>query len=97
MENIWIALGLTLFAGLATGIGSALAFLADDLTFVFVNRHRRTSWRHALCLLCRIFEGLTLVTTMAIHWVIGLPRLLLWRACADRHHRCAHTACRKST
>jgi ZIP family zinc transporter len=28
MGNVWIALGLTLFAGLATGIGSALAFFA---------------------------------------------------------------------
>ena len=28
MENFWIAFGLTLFAGLATGVGSALAFFA---------------------------------------------------------------------
>jgi len=28
MRELWIAFGLTLFAGLATGIGSAIAFLA---------------------------------------------------------------------
>lgn len=28
MENVWIALGLTLLAGMATGIGSAIAFFA---------------------------------------------------------------------
>ena len=37
MENIWIALGLTLFAGLATGIGSALAFLAKRSDFRFLS------------------------------------------------------------
>ena len=37
MENIWIALGLTLFAGLATGIGSALAFLAKRTDFRFLS------------------------------------------------------------
>ncbi|HOR98862.1 MAG TPA: zinc transporter ZupT, partial [Kiritimatiellia bacterium] len=28
MRDVWIAFGLTLFAGLATGIGSMIAFLA---------------------------------------------------------------------
>jgi len=28
MDNVWIAFGLTIFAGMATGIGSALAFFA---------------------------------------------------------------------
>ena len=37
MENIWIALGLTLFAGLATGIGSAIAFLAKRTNFRFLS------------------------------------------------------------
>lgn len=30
-ENIWFALGLTLFAGLSTGIGSMLAFFSKNL------------------------------------------------------------------
>lgn len=37
MENVWIALGLTLFAGLATGIGSAIAFLAKRTNFRFLS------------------------------------------------------------
>ncbi|NMC42661.1 MAG: zinc transporter ZupT, partial [candidate division Zixibacteria bacterium] len=28
MDKLWIAFGLTLFAGMATGIGSAIAFTA---------------------------------------------------------------------
>jgi ZIP family zinc transporter len=28
MKDVWIALGLTVFAGMATGIGSAIAFMA---------------------------------------------------------------------
>lgn len=28
MENVWLALGLTLFAGMATAIGSCIAFFA---------------------------------------------------------------------
>ena len=27
MQNVWLAFGLTLFAGLATGIGSIIAFM----------------------------------------------------------------------
>ena len=37
MQNLWIALGLTLFAGLATGIGSALAFLAPRSNYRFLS------------------------------------------------------------
>ena len=37
MQNIWLALGLTLFAGLATGIGSALAFLAKRTDYRFLS------------------------------------------------------------
>jgi len=36
-EHIWWALGLTLFAGLATGIGSALAFLAKTTNRKFLS------------------------------------------------------------
>ena len=36
MENVWIALGLTLL-GLATGIGSAIAFLAKRTNFRFLS------------------------------------------------------------
>jgi ZIP family zinc transporter len=35
--NIWIALGLTVFAGMATGIGSAIAFLAKRTNYRFLS------------------------------------------------------------
>jgi ZIP family zinc transporter len=37
MENVWIALGLTLFAGMATGIGSAIAFFASRTNYRFLS------------------------------------------------------------
>lgn len=37
MNNIWIALGLTLFAGLATGIGSIVAFTAKRTNYRFLS------------------------------------------------------------
>jgi len=37
LTNFWIALGLTVFAGLATGIGSALAFLAKRTNYRFLS------------------------------------------------------------
>ncbi|MFW6303316.1 MAG: zinc transporter ZupT [Candidatus Sumerlaeota bacterium] len=37
MQNILIAFGLTLFAGLATGIGSALAFMAKRTNYRFLS------------------------------------------------------------
>lgn len=37
MSNLWVALGLTLFAGLATGIGSALAFFASRTNYRFLS------------------------------------------------------------
>jgi len=37
MDNIWIAAGLTLFAGLATGIGSAIAFFAKRTDYRFLS------------------------------------------------------------
>jgi len=37
MGNVWIALGLTLFAGLATGIGSGLAFYAKRTNYRFLS------------------------------------------------------------
>lgn len=37
MSDIWIALGLTLFAGLATGIGSAIAFFASRANYRFLS------------------------------------------------------------
>ena len=36
MENVWIAFGLTLFAGMATGIGSVLAFAAQRTNYRFL-------------------------------------------------------------
>jgi ZIP family zinc transporter len=33
MGNVWIALGLTLFAGMATGVGSAIAFFAKRTNY----------------------------------------------------------------
>jgi len=36
-SQIWIAFGLTIFAGLATGIGSAIAFSAKDLNKRFLS------------------------------------------------------------
>jgi len=35
--NVWIALGLTVFAGMATGIGSALAFFAKRSNYRFLS------------------------------------------------------------
>lgn len=37
MQNIWIALGLTVFAGMATGIGSAIAFAAKRTNYRFLS------------------------------------------------------------
>jgi len=37
MTNVWIALGLTLFAGLATGIGSMVAFTAQRTNYRFLS------------------------------------------------------------
>ncbi|QBG48891.1 zinc transporter ZupT [Verrucomicrobia bacterium S94] len=37
MNNVWFAMGLTLFAGMATGIGSALAFLAKRTNYRFLS------------------------------------------------------------
>lgn len=37
MDQVWIALGLTLFAGMATGIGSAIAFLAKRTDYRFLS------------------------------------------------------------
>lgn len=35
--NVWIALGLTLFAGMATGVGSAIAFFAKRTNYRFLS------------------------------------------------------------
>jgi len=37
MKDVWIALGLTLFAGMATGIGSAIAFMAKRTNYRFLS------------------------------------------------------------
>lgn len=37
MSNLWIAFGLTLFAGLATGIGSIIAFTAKRTNYRFLS------------------------------------------------------------
>jgi ZIP family zinc transporter len=37
MSDVWIALGLTLFAGMATGIGSAIAFAAERTNYRFLS------------------------------------------------------------
>lgn len=37
MSNVWYALGLTLFAGLATGVGSAIAFFAKRTNYRFLS------------------------------------------------------------
>lgn len=37
MSNVWIALGLTVFAGMATGIGSAIAFFAKQTNYRFLS------------------------------------------------------------
>jgi len=37
MQNLWIAFGLTLFAGLATGIGSMIAFTAKRTNYRFLS------------------------------------------------------------
>jgi len=37
MGNVWVALGLTLFAGMATGVGSAIAFAAKRTDYRFLS------------------------------------------------------------
>ena len=37
MKGVWIALGLTVFAGMATGIGSAIAFMAKRTNYRFLS------------------------------------------------------------
>ncbi|MFW6135704.1 MAG: zinc transporter ZupT [Chloroflexota bacterium] len=37
MTNVWIALGLTVFAGMATGIGSGIAFFAKRTNYRFLS------------------------------------------------------------
>jgi len=37
MNNVWFALGLTIFAGMATAIGSAIAFMAKQTNFRFLS------------------------------------------------------------
>lgn len=37
MSGVWLALGLTLFAGMATGIGSAIAFFAKRTNYRFLS------------------------------------------------------------
>lgn len=37
MSSVWFALGLTVFAGMATGIGSAIAFLAKRTNYRFLS------------------------------------------------------------
>jgi ZIP family zinc transporter len=37
MTNVWIALGLTIFAGMATGIGSGIAFFAKQTNYRFLS------------------------------------------------------------
>lgn len=37
MENFWLAFGLTVFAGLATGVGSLIAFFAKRTDFRFLS------------------------------------------------------------
>jgi len=37
MDGVWIALGLTVFAGMATGIGSAIAFFARRTNYRFLS------------------------------------------------------------
>jgi len=37
MNNVWIAFGLTMFAGMATGIGSVIAFTAKRTNFRFLS------------------------------------------------------------
>jgi ZIP family zinc transporter len=37
MDNVWLAFGLTLFAGLATGIGSIIAFTAKRTNYRFLS------------------------------------------------------------
>ncbi len=37
MENFWLALGLTTFAGLSTGVGSAIAFFAKRTNYRFLS------------------------------------------------------------
>jgi ZIP family zinc transporter len=37
MNEVWIAFGLTVFAGMATGIGSAIAFTAKRTDYRFLS------------------------------------------------------------
>ena len=37
MQGLWVAFGLTIFAGMATGIGSAIAFFAKRTNYRFLS------------------------------------------------------------
>ena len=37
MGNLWFAFGLTIFAGMATGVGSAIAFFAKRTNYRFLS------------------------------------------------------------
>ena len=54
MNDVWFALGLTLFAGMATGIGSAVAFTAKRTNYRFLSsRDGLLRGCDALCIVCR--------------------------------------------
>ena len=61
MGNIWLAFGLTLIAGLSTGIGSLIAFFAKkDKYQVFIDKLRLFCWSNDLCINGGdIFKGIT--------------------------------------
>jgi zinc transporter, ZIP family len=37
MEHFWVAMGLTIFAGMATGIGSVIAFFVKPTNYRFLS------------------------------------------------------------
>jgi ZIP family zinc transporter len=58
MSDVWIAFGLTVFAGMATGIGSIIAFTAKRTNYRFLSVSTGFSAGVMLCFICRnILQG----------------------------------------
>ena len=94
MQNLWIALGLTLFAGLATGIGSA-PFWHRVLIIVFICSYRFSAGVMLYVSFVEIFlKGPRRSSlTMEILWALGQCPLLFWRNRINWHHRRIDSAC----
>ena len=100
MTNVWFALGLTVFAGLATGVGSAIAFFAKSTNYRFLSVS--TGFSAGIMLYVSFVEIFSkgvddLVEAYGDYWgALDQCGILLWRHVSDRHHRQPDTIGRES-